>query len=66
MPDRYVPHHTLDHHGIHNTGRVYWTLSTAHLYEQIIRRREAILAHLGPIVVRMSGASGRSQGQVHR
>lgn len=54
------PRHGLDHHGIRNVGRVYWTLSTPELYEQIIRRREALLVHLGPIVVRTGHTTGRS------
>jgi len=60
LPDRNIPRHGLEHHGIHNTGRVYWTLSTPQLYEQIIRHREGLLAHLGPIVVRTGHTTGRS------
>ena len=60
MTDRRMPHHGLEHHGIRNVGRVYWTLSTPQLYEQIIRRREALLAHLGPLVVRTGHTTGRS------
>ncbi len=60
MPDRNAPHHGLDHHGIHNVGRIYWTLSTPELYEQAIRRREGLLAHLGPFVVRTGHTMGRS------
>ncbi len=60
MPDRQRPVHGLEHHGIRNVGRVYWTLSTPQLYEQVIRRREGLLAHLGPIVVRTGHTTGRS------
>ena len=60
MPDRARPSHGLEHHGIRNVGRVYWTLSTPELYEQIIRRREGLLVHLGPIVVRTGHTTGRS------
>ncbi len=59
MPDRARPRHGLEHHGIRNVGRVYWTLSTPELYEQIIRRREGLLVHLGPIVVRTGHTTGR-------
>jgi len=37
--------------GIVNTGELKWNLNTPSLYEQAIRRREGILAHLGPLVV---------------
>ncbi|NSW55979.1 MAG: phosphoenolpyruvate carboxykinase (ATP) [Armatimonadetes bacterium] len=60
MPDTQRPVHGLEHHGIRNVGRVYWTLPTAQLYEQVIRRREGLLAHLGPIVVRTGHTTGRS------
>ena len=39
---------------------MYWNLSTPALYEEILRRREAVLAHLGPIVVRTGEHTGRS------
>ena len=54
------PRHGLEHHGIRNVGRVYWTPRTPTLYEQVIRRREGLLAHLGPIVVRGGHHMGRS------
>jgi len=60
MPDRQRPSHGLEHHGIRNVGRVYWTLSTPELYEQVIRRREGLLVHLGPMVVRTGHTTGRS------
>jgi phosphoenolpyruvate carboxykinase (ATP) len=47
-------------HGIHNVGNVYWNLPTPLLYEEVIRRREARLSHLGPIVVRTGQHTGRS------
>jgi len=46
----------LEHHGIRNPGRVYWDLPTPALYEHAIRRGEAHLAHLGPLVVRSQGS----------
>ena len=36
----------LDVLGIKNINNVYWNLTTPALYEQIIRRREGVLAHL--------------------
>jgi phosphoenolpyruvate carboxykinase (ATP) len=46
--------------GIVNTSTVHWTLSTPRLYEEAIARREARLAHLGPLVVRTGEHTGRS------
>jgi len=54
------PRHGLEHHGIRNVGHVHWSLSTPALYEQVVRRREGLLAHLGPIVVRTGDHTGRS------
>jgi phosphoenolpyruvate carboxykinase (ATP) len=50
----------LEAHGIHNVSRVYWNLTTAPLYEQAIRRREGLAAHLGPLVCRTGHHTGRS------
>jgi phosphoenolpyruvate carboxykinase (ATP) len=46
--------------GITNTSTVHWTLSTPRLYEEAIARREARLAHLGPLLVRTGQHTGRS------
>ncbi len=53
-------HYGLEHHGIKNVGTIYWNPSTPILYEEIVRRREGIMAHLGPIVVRTGHHTGRS------
>src|SRR5690349_5513023 len=50
----------LKNHGFSNLEREYWNLTAPALYEQIIRRREGILSHLGPIVVRTGTHTGRS------
>ena len=50
----------LQQHGITNINRVYWNLSTPVLYEEIIRRREGFLAHLGPLAVRTGQYTGRA------
>ena len=42
----------LDYLNLRNINNIYWNLTTAGLYEQIIRRREGLLSHLGPVVVR--------------
>lgn len=50
----------VDNHGIRNAGTVYWHLTTPMLYEQAARRREGVVAHLGPLVVRTGDHTGRS------
>ena len=53
-------HFGLGQHGIYNVNNVFWTLPTSALYEWIVRRREGLIAHLGPIVVRGGHHMGRS------
>ncbi len=50
----------VENHGIKNANTVYWHLTTPMLYEQAVRRREADLMHLGPLVVRTGDHTGRS------
>ncbi len=50
---------SLKHLGLDNLGQVYWNLPTAALYEEAIRRYEASLSHLGPLVVRTGQYTGR-------
>jgi phosphoenolpyruvate carboxykinase (ATP) len=50
----------LENHGLSNLNEVYWNLNTAVLYEHAIRRREGLVAHLGPLVVRTGHHTGRS------
>lgn len=50
----------LEHHGIRNTGNVFWNIPTPQLYEQVTTRREGVLSHLGPITVRTGHHTGRS------
>lgn len=56
----HISRYGIENHGIRNPGTVYWNLTTPMLYEQIIRRREGLLAHLGPIVVHTGDHTGRS------
>lgn len=58
MPNK--SYYGLGNHGFSNLEREYWNLSTPALYEQIVRFREGIVAHLGPIVVRTGQHTGRS------
>jgi len=55
-----MPDYGLEKHGIHNVGNIYWNLSTATLYEEIVRRREGLISHAGPMVVRTGHYTGRS------
>ncbi len=50
----------LENHGIYNVNTIYWSLPTPSLYELAIQRREGLLAHLGPLVVRTGHHTGRS------
>ncbi|MFC2094744.1 phosphoenolpyruvate carboxykinase [Bacteroidota bacterium] len=43
-----------------NIREVFYNFGTPALYEQVIRRREGLLAHLGPLVVRTGHHTGRS------
>ncbi len=50
----------LEQLGIKNIREVFYNYGTPALYEQVIRRREGLLAHMGPIVVRTGYHTGRS------
>jgi phosphoenolpyruvate carboxykinase (ATP) len=50
---------SLIHLGLDNLGHVYWDLPTPALYEEAIRRYEASLSHLGPLVMRTGQYTGR-------
>jgi len=50
----------LEKLGFKNVGAIYWNASTSILYEEVIRRREGNVAHLGPVVVRTGHHVGRS------
>jgi phosphoenolpyruvate carboxykinase (ATP) len=52
--------HGLETHGITHANAVWWNLPTTLLYEHAIRRQEALLAHLGPLVVHTGQYTGRS------
>ncbi len=60
MSEEYHSTYGLENHGFENLEREYWNLTTPALYEQAIRHREGILAHLGPLVVRTGDHTGRS------
>jgi phosphoenolpyruvate carboxykinase (ATP) len=50
----------LENHGIVNVNGIYWNLPTSALYEEAVRRREGVITHLGPLVVRTGHHTGRS------
>ncbi len=52
--------HGVDAVGLYNTGRVFWNLSAAALYEEAQRRGEGQVADHGPLVVRTVPHTGRS------
>jgi phosphoenolpyruvate carboxykinase (ATP) len=59
-PGNRQAHYGLEHHGIKNVGTIFWNPPTPVLYEEIVRRREGVISHLGPIVVRTGHHTGRS------
>lgn len=50
----------LEDLGIRNVKTVWWNLCTPALYEHALQRHEALMAHLGPLVVRTGQYTGRS------
>jgi phosphoenolpyruvate carboxykinase (ATP) len=52
----------LENHGLTNLNAVYWNLPTPSLYEEISFRREARIAHLGPVVVSTGKHTARAAG----
>jgi len=50
----------LENHGLLNVRQAHWNHNTPSLYEDILRRGEGHLAHLGPIVVRTGLHTGRA------
>lgn len=53
-------HPELEALGFHNLHQIYWDLHTPQLYEQVVRRQEGFIAHLGPLVTRTGDHTGRS------
>jgi len=54
------PDYGLEYLGLHHLGEVHWNLSTPSLYEHAIRRYEAQVSHLGPLLVCMGQHTGRA------
>jgi phosphoenolpyruvate carboxykinase (ATP) len=53
-------HQALAAVGVRNVANILWNLPTTALYEQALRRREGMLAHRGPLVVRTGDHTGRA------
>jgi len=51
---------SLESHGLKNLAQVLWNPSTPQLYEEIVRRQEGMIVHLGPMAVRTGHHTGRS------
>jgi phosphoenolpyruvate carboxykinase (ATP) len=61
MPEKGLKHKVgLEQHGIKNFKEVHWNLSTPVLVENIIRRSEGVISHLGPICVQTGEHTGRA------
>ena len=41
-----------ENHGLTNLNTVYWNLPTEALYEELTFRREGIISHQGPVIVK--------------
>jgi len=52
--------HGIEQHGIHNVNDIFWNLPTSALYEHVVRRREGLLCHEGPLAVTTGHHTGRS------
>ena len=50
----------LEKQGLKSFRQAFWNLTTGELYEHSIKRDEATVAHLGPLVVNTGQHTGRS------
>ena len=53
----------LEEHGIRNANLIYWTPPTAVLYEQIVKRGEGLVTHLGAVAVKTGHYTGRAANE---
>ena len=53
----------LEEHGISNVNLIYWTSPTAVLYEQIVKRGEGLISHLGALAVKTGHYTGRAANE---
>jgi phosphoenolpyruvate carboxykinase (ATP) len=57
---RVLSRYGLENHEIRNVATAFWNLPAPALYEQAIRRREGLVGHQGPLVVRTGHHTGRA------
>jgi phosphoenolpyruvate carboxykinase (ATP) len=50
----------LENHGLSNLGTIHWNYNTPRLYEEIIKRNEGHIVHLGPVIVRTGDHTARA------
>jgi phosphoenolpyruvate carboxykinase (ATP) len=53
----------LEEHGITNANLIYWTSPTPELYEQVIKRGEGLISHMGAITVKTGHYTGRAANE---
>jgi phosphoenolpyruvate carboxykinase (ATP) len=53
----------LEGHGITNANLIYWTPPTSVLYEQIVKRGEGLVTHLGAVAVKTGHYTGRAANE---
>ncbi len=53
----------LEEHGITNANLIYWTPPSSVLYEQIVKRGEGLVSHLGAIAVKTGHYTGRAANE---
>jgi len=53
----------LEAHGITNANLIYWTPPTSVLYEQIVKRGEGLISHLGAVAVKTGHYTGRAANE---
>ncbi len=53
----------LEEHGITNANLIYWTSPTSVLYEQVVRRGEGLISHLGALAVKTGHYTGRAANE---
>ncbi len=53
----------LEEHGIANVNLIFWTPPTPVLYEQIVRRGEGLITHLGAVDVKTGHYTGRAANE---
>ena len=53
----------LEGHGISNANLIYWTSPTAELYEQVVKRGEGLISHLGALTVKTGHYTGRAANE---